>query len=352
MVLISRHILNIEAITSPYRLIAADVNRSKTITAYDIVQLRRLILRLSTDFSNNTSWRFVRTDFAFDNAKDPNQAYFPEVYNINDLPKSDMKIEGFVAVKVGDVNGSASTLANFVEGESRNATNTLKINTPDQFLERGTIVDIPFYAANFNQLLGLQFAIDFETDYLDLQEIVPNEKTSLNANNFGRNFLNRGLITLSWNQAVPAINPVNKEVFFTLKFKVKEATTLSKALSINPDFMKAEAYRATDKTALELLDIALLFENPLANQDFKLYQNKPNPFNQHTIIGFELNQAEIVTLNIIDLTGKLVQQIRQKALIGYNEITIDTKTIKGKGVYYYQLATSIGVATKKMIVVE
>jgi len=352
LVLISRHILNIEAIASPYRLIAADVNRSKTITAYDIVQLRRLILRLSTDFPNNTSWRFVRTDFAFDTAKDPNQGYFPEVYNINDLPTNDMKIEGFVAVKVGDVNGSARTQADFAEGESRNATNTLELHTKDRLLEARTIVDIPFRAANFNQLLGFQFAIDFDPNHLELLEILPNQNSALTDNNFGRNFLERGLITLSWDQPVLATNPVSNEAIFTLRFKVKENTTLSKVLSLNPEFMKAEAYAATENTFVELLDVALLFDNNLANQNFKLYQNKPNPFNQQTIIGFDLNQSEMVTLNIIDITGKLVKQIRQEALNGYNEISIDTKDIDGKGVYYYQLATSIGVATKKMIIVE
>ncbi|MFK7984245.1 MAG: HYR domain-containing protein, partial [Saprospiraceae bacterium] len=352
LVLISRHILNIEAITSPYRLIAADVNRSKTITAYDIVQLRRLILRLSSDFSNNTSWRFVRTDFAFDNAKDPNQAHFPEVYNINNLPKNDMKIEGFVAVKIGDVNGSARTHASFSEGESRNATNTLKLHTENQFLEAGTLIEVPFYAPNFNQLLGCQFAIDFETDYLDLLEIMPNKEASLSANNFGESLLNRGLVTVSWNQPTSVATPVNKEAIFTLKFKVKETTNLSRALSINTAFMKAEAYMTTDNASLELLDVALLFKSPLANQDFELYQNKPNPFNQHTMIGFELPQSEIVTLNIIDITGKLVRQVEQQALAGYNELKIDRKDMEEKGVYYYQLATSTGIATKKMIIVE
>jgi len=352
LVLISRHILNVEAITSPYRLIAADVNRSQTITAYDIVQLRRLILRLNTDFPNNTSWRFVRTDFDFDNGKDPNQTYFPEVYNINNLPRNDMKIEGFVAVKVGDVNNSASTQANFTAGESRNATNTLNINTTDQELEAGTMVTVPFYVSNFNQLLGFQFALDFDTDYLELQEIIPNEKRSINANNFGKNFIERGLMTVSWNQPVSKNDLGNKEEIFTLKFRIKEATTLSKVLEINTDFMKSEAYTATENTALALLDIALLFESPITNQAFKLHQNKPNPFNQSTIIGFELNQAELVRLNIIDIRGKLVKQIQQQALIGYNELTIDTKDMDGKGVYYYQLMTSIGIATKKMIIVE
>ena len=352
LVLISRHILNIEPISSPYRLIAADVNRSKTITAYDIVQLRKLILRLSTDLPNNTSWRFIRTDFDFENPADPIQSYFPEVYNINDLPKKDMEIEGFVAVKVGDVNGSARTQADFVEGESRSATNTLKLQTPDQILETGTIVDVPFNIAGFNQLLGFQLAIDFDPTYLELIELVPNEATTLTTNNFGLNFLERGLITTSWEQPVAKTNEIAPTEIFTLKFKVKAAANLSEVLSLNLPFMKGEAYKVTNDTSLELLDIALLFEKESINNPFKLYQNRPNPFSQHTIIGFEVTHSETVTLNIIDITGKMIRQVQQNAKKGYNEMTINNKDIDGKGVYYYQLATSMGVVTKKMIVVD
>jgi len=352
LVLISRHILNIEAITSPYRLIAADVNRSKTITAYDIVQLRRLILRLSTDFPNNTSWRFIRTDFNFENPTDPNQSYFPEVYNINDLPTNDMEIEGFVAVKVGDVNNSARTDAAFTEGESRNATNTLKLRTQDQFIETGTNIAVPVYASNFRDLLGFQFAMNFDPNSLELVELLPNEKTTLSLNNFGLTFLERGLITTSWEQPTSGADHVDESPIFTLQFKVKETTKLSNVLSLNQAFLKGEAYKTAENTTLDLLDIALLFEEDRTNQPFKLYQNKPNPFSQYTIIGFDLNQSETVTLNIIDITGKVVKQIQQAALAGYNEMTINTKDINGKGVFYYQLATSTSVATKKMIVVE
>jgi len=262
-----------------------------------------------------------------------------------------MEIEGFVAVKVGDVNGSARTQVDFTEGESRNATNTLKIQTPNQALEVGTVVEVPFKMADINQLLGFQFAINFDPNSLELIELIPNKETALTVNNFGLNFLERGLITTSWEQPVLKSNPITPSDIFTLRFKVKAAKKLSEVLSLHSSFMKGEAYKVTD-ASLELLDIALLFENNSTNKTFQLYQNKPNPFSKQTIIGFEVSDLEIVTLNIIDITGKMIQQIQYDALKGYNEITINDKDIEGKGVYYYQLATSSGIATKKMIVVD
>ena len=65
LVLISKHILGINTFDSPYKHIAADVNQSGSITAFDLVQLRQLILNITTEFSNNDSWRFVDANHTF-----------------------------------------------------------------------------------------------------------------------------------------------------------------------------------------------------------------------------------------------------------------------------------------------
>jgi hypothetical protein len=44
LVLISKHILGIESLNSPYKMIAADANKSGSITTFDIVELRKMIL--------------------------------------------------------------------------------------------------------------------------------------------------------------------------------------------------------------------------------------------------------------------------------------------------------------------
>jgi len=352
LVLISRHILGVETINSPYRLIAADVNKSGSISAYDIVQLRQLILRIKSDFPDNNAWRFVRMDYEFETPTQPNSNYFPEVYNINDLPKVDMDIEGFVAIKVGDVNGSANTLAAFAEGESRNATDKLQLTTTDQMLIAGTTVEIPIKASNFEQLLGFQFALDFDVNQLELVEIEPAEQMPLGENNFGLEFIKKGVVTTSWNQPDLFDNQQDNQTVFTLKFKVKVTANLSEVLTINRDFMKVEAYVASESRLADLWDIALTFESEVQEDQFKLYQNKPNPFSNNAIIGFELHQAETVNFHILDIAGKIIKHYEINANAGYNELIITQEDLEGNGVYYYQLAKKTDVQTKKMIVVE
>lgn len=69
LVLMHQHILTANLLDSPYKLIALDLNNSGTITTYDIVQLRQLVLFAIDDLPSNTNWRFVAADYNFAAAK-------------------------------------------------------------------------------------------------------------------------------------------------------------------------------------------------------------------------------------------------------------------------------------------
>ncbi|MCB1584612.1 MAG: hypothetical protein KDI92_16265, partial [Xanthomonadales bacterium] len=88
----------------PYKMIAADVNNSKSITTLDLIMLRRLLLGMDIEFEANTSWRFVRLDYAFPEPSNPWAEPFPERIDINGLPAAGAQNLDFVAVKVGDVS--------------------------------------------------------------------------------------------------------------------------------------------------------------------------------------------------------------------------------------------------------
>ena len=61
--MIQRHILGIQPLLSPYKILAADVNNSKSITVADLSVLRKVLLGITTTFDNNTSWRFVPENY-------------------------------------------------------------------------------------------------------------------------------------------------------------------------------------------------------------------------------------------------------------------------------------------------
>ena len=104
IVLISKHILGIQPLDSPYKLIAADVNNSHSVTALDIIEMRRLILGISTEFANMPSWRFVDAAYEFPDPSNPWAEDFPEVISINNISADELDAH-FVAIKMGDVSG-------------------------------------------------------------------------------------------------------------------------------------------------------------------------------------------------------------------------------------------------------
>lgn len=104
---ISRHILGTELLDNPYKIIAADVNRSGTVTSFDVVELRKLILGIYDSLPNNTAWRFVPQNFVFPDPTNPFAVPFPEKITEKDII-TDARNNNFVAIKIGDVNGSAT----------------------------------------------------------------------------------------------------------------------------------------------------------------------------------------------------------------------------------------------------
>ncbi|PKP00919.1 MAG: hypothetical protein CVU11_16775, partial [Bacteroidetes bacterium HGW-Bacteroidetes-6] len=105
IVLMQRHILNVQQLPSPYSMIAADVNRSSGITTLDIVLTRALILQTATSFPNGDLWTFVNSDFVFPNAQSPWTYELTRSYS----SAADAENQDFISIKLGDVNDSWNT---------------------------------------------------------------------------------------------------------------------------------------------------------------------------------------------------------------------------------------------------
>lgn len=104
VVIITRHLLDLAPFTSPYTLLAADVNNDNSVSSVDLVQMRRAILGLSSSFSNNTTWRFVdaaQSATGNEISSSPNEEIAVTINNSN---VADIN---FIGVKIGDVNADA-----------------------------------------------------------------------------------------------------------------------------------------------------------------------------------------------------------------------------------------------------
>lgn len=83
-----------------------------------------------------------------------------------------------------------------------------------------------------------------------------------------------------------------------------------------------------------------------------LYQNEPNPFENATNIRFYLEKPSYGTINILDLTGKIVKTFEGEYPAGENRVQLDNSQLPANGMYYYQLRTRDFNDTKKMMYIK
>lgn len=359
IVLISKHILGIQRLDSPYKLIAADVDRSGGITAIDLIRLRKILLGIERTLPNNQhSWRFVDAKHRFTNPENPFQREFPEIYNINDFDGKPMDID-FVAIKVGDVNGTAQ--ANSASNvETRASARILSLTTMDRNLKAGETFTIDFNPNITTQLIGYQFAMRFDPNALEFITFENGDLPDMSETNFNTKNATTGLLLTSWNTA--SFTKVAQEtILFSLTFRAKNDGKLSQLLQIEPRQLNPEAY----DTENEAMKIALQFKPPASTNDskpsdnepiegkFELYQNAPNPFATQTVVSFRLPKTSVARLMVFDANGRTVYNKEGTFNEGYNEIIITRDEVQGEGMLYYRLETQEGKnATRKMMLLD
>ena len=342
LVMIQRHILGVEKLNSPYKLIAADVNNDKKITASDLTELRKLILGVVTKFSANDSWKFFDKSYQFTDPLEAQTASLPLVYNIENI-KTDMIIN-FIGVKIGDVNGNVVANADNNVTESR-TSQSLALSTDNQTFESGQTIDVPVVVSQNSEVAGFQFTVNFDTELFSLVAINSN-LPGVTDNNFGFTKLANGMVAVSYNKENPMTINEGENVF-TLTLKAKANGSLENALWIDSAVTSAEAY-AQD---FSLMNVKLTLNNR-TTESANLYQNTPNPFKGSTTIGFDLPESSEASITIYDVTGKKVKVITNTFRKGYNSIELNKNELGSTGVLYYTLEAGSFKATRKMVVIE
>lgn len=96
--------------------------------------------------------------------------------------------------------------------------------------------------------------------------------------------------------------------------------------------------------------------NELAN-DYKLFQNFPNPFNPSTNIKFQIRDSRFVTLKVYDALGKEIAiLVNEKLKAGEYEAHFHANQLSNSrfssGVYFYRITAGDFTEVKKMILIK
>lgn len=333
LVLISKHILGLEPFNAAWKITAADVNRSKSVTTFDIVEIRKLILGITQQLPNQTpSWRFFAdtcmawgTPF-FDNCSTE--------YKLPVLPISSYPPHlSFQGVKMGDVNGTASSI-DTLQGMAEPRGASVRWNVPDVTVEAGEEVELAVRATEVGQWEGFQFSVQWNESLVSETSLVAGDKIPLRAEHWA--VPTKGVLNVSWSEA-EAQSVLPGDVLFRFKLKAKERSSVANMLQLSDRSpLKAELYDAAG--AVHALEWGFVTPPPAdSKQTLEVFAPQPNPTTGISILPIRLRSAETVTLELMHLSGQRVWQSTQFLSEGTHLLTIPAEAMPQSGVYAWRI---------------
>jgi Secretion system C-terminal sorting domain len=333
--LISRHLLDIDKLKTPYSIIAADVDGNRVVDGADMLHMRNFILRKTAALPAG-AWKFIDKKYTFNNPNEPLNEDFPELVSVENIAQNFSL--GFTAVKIGDVNNTYRPQT--IIAPAPRSSNTLTFITDDRLLEAGKTYSIKLKASDF-KASDYQFTLGITEGVASVKAVEVGDLPNMGSNNFA---VFKNAITTSWN----GIAKGSEIEALTFTFVANQNAKLSEVLTINSAITPMDATN-TEGSPLKL---QLAFGNSLAKEagEFALYQNRPNPMSSTTAIGFNLPKESEATLTVYNIEGKAMKVVNSTFKAGYNEVVVEKETFQTAGIYYYRLETSEHSATKKMVV--
>jgi hypothetical protein len=256
-------------------------------------------------------------------------------------------------------DAQARKTESLINGNTRpdSTLNPLIWRVRDRVLKTGETVNMDFLAFGFTDIAAYQFALKFDPAQLRFEriEVLAPGFPLDPSGNFGLFNIAGGELRTLWSTAqgitLPAATPVFRIVLTTLSGGKK----LSEALILDPAILSAVAYN----TVLAPKTVQLYYADFTKPADpraetgeitgLQLDQNRPNPFNGCTQIGFTLPEAGMVKLRVLDVTGREWLRLEENCLAGYREETVCLSAIPAAGLFYYELTTPYGTLMRRMI---
>lgn len=339
LVMIQRHILGLAELDSPYKLIAADINNSESLTSADLLALRKLILGINLSFDENTSWRFVSKNGSMNDMTDP----WPFTEELILQPESAQELDAdFVGVKIGDVNNSAEGLLDVELIETRSA-NSLGIITHDRTIRRDDQVYIDLISSSTVDIEAMQMTINWDAEAMTLIDLVP---IGIDMEDFHSSAINPGQLTIAWHN-IDGKKVAKGVPFFQLVMEGNNSARLSDILNINSDITSAIAYNTDD----ESMNIDLRFE-AAETTGIIFGQNKPNPFLSETTVEFNLPEAMEVSFKVFDGNGKLIFTTANNYTEGSNTLKLGEQLGEYRGILFLKMEAAEFSEVKRMIRIE
>jgi hypothetical protein len=137
-----------------------------------------------------------------------------------------------------------------------------------------------------------------------------------------------------------------------IRLRVRATASRNSTFSCSGDFMQFTVESSGGSIPVPGSDEMSVHRVSTLPEEFRLYQNSPNPFNPSTGIWFDISEAGHVSLRVYNTLGQevavLVDDYREP---GAYQVRFEASGLPS-GIYFYQLRTGGQIITQKMSLVR
>lgn len=227
----------------------------------------------------------------------------------------------------------------------------------DQEVEPGTMVYADLKVSAFQDMLGMQFSVNWDPNVLDFQDV---ENFGINditkESNFGLDSAGVGRLGFLWiDNSLSGVALVDSSVLFSIKFLVIGDPNSATSVSFSNIPTLIELSDENGVIESDLVSGTLSVSEPNASffnnapDQIKVIDCYPNPFSAFTTLEFDMAHGNQLTLSIKDAKGKVIQEQHEYFPAGKHRIILNKDSFPSAGIYFYELVSREFKISQKLI---
>ena len=165
LLLLRDEVLGIHLLEGVGEKVAADVNLSGTVTTFDAIIVRNLLLGIQNTLPGPVSWRMVYENFQPYNPANP---FAPLCAGFTYPAGASEGEASYKAIKLGDIDGDADPEGHYQVPQDFSSVELL---IPDLYLQAGQAYEVPVSIKPTWTSRGIQFALRLDTAFLSLDDL-------------------------------------------------------------------------------------------------------------------------------------------------------------------------------------
>lgn len=347
---ISRHILGVNMLPAPFGLIAADANKSGSITTFDIVEFRKLLIGQYTVLPNNSAWRFVSDYTEFPNPLNPFQGTWKSEISVSELIALNGGVAKVKGIKTGDVDGSVRLL-----GEPNHAPmvhDSATLLLPQGQIMAGVSLAIPVKFDKDVLVGNLQIQFFIDPALVRFDSVSEGVSNLLNSTIKFYDTLPGQLTLTGWgalnNTIVPAGQP-----FINIHVTPLQSVELGSAIWLVQDEPTWKNF-VLGSDCGHYTSVGFAYAGFVSTQvpdlgGLRVFPPSPNPYSERSFLEISCEKAGSALLELADLTGRVVYAETRTLASGLTRWEIPPTALASGSIGIWRLHVAGQMASGKIV---